>query len=436
MWNDAVVTNKGKELLAQWAGGEALDITRAASGQGTVAVALMMAQTGLVGQKQNMSIIRHQTVESGVRFQLQLTSQGVATPYIINQIGVFAKINTGAETLLALFQDSVGVSVPTYAEMPDYVFTFYATVQMSNDGSLSVTVDHAALVTRQDFTEALDNKVDKEAGKGLSANDYTIAEKNKLAGIAAGAQVNTPVNDLTPTYTESELLAILTSGEKISIAFGKIKKAIYMLISHITSMSNPHDVTKAQVGLGDVDNTSDANKPVSTAAQTALNGKAAAVHSHTVSDISGILGTAKGGVGSGTGLFQDVAFTDVATGEWSPRIDGRQGTPVYWQGNGTYFRIGNICHISGTVVVSSDNGSGTSLVTIRDLPFPIAKSYESVKVFMQGLTKDIGETWAYSQASNNRFYLTSTKVAILYGVDVFPLAENGMIFFSGFYTCT
>jgi len=43
--------------------------------------------------------------------------------------------------------------------------------------------------------------------------------------------------------------------------------------SHIASTSNPHSVTKAQVGLSNVDNTSDLNKPVSTATQTALNGK-------------------------------------------------------------------------------------------------------------------------------------------------------------------
>lgn len=35
-------------------------------------------------------------------------------------------------------------------------------------------------------------------------------------------------------------------------------------------------VTKADIGLGNVDNTSDANKPISTAVQTALNGKATA----------------------------------------------------------------------------------------------------------------------------------------------------------------
>lgn len=38
--------------------------------------------------------------------------------------------------------------------------------------------------------EELANKVDKEVGKGLSSNDYTTAEKNKLAGIAAGADVS------------------------------------------------------------------------------------------------------------------------------------------------------------------------------------------------------------------------------------------------------
>lgn len=45
------------------------------------------------------------------------------------------------------------------------------------------------------------------------------------------------------------------------------------LNTHILNTSNPHSVTKAQVGLSNVDNTSDANKPISTATQTALNGK-------------------------------------------------------------------------------------------------------------------------------------------------------------------
>ena len=44
-------------------------------------------------------------------------------------------------------------------------------------------------------------------------------------------------------------------------------------------------VTKTHVGLGNVDNTSDANKPVSTATQTALNGKANTSHTHNQSEL-------------------------------------------------------------------------------------------------------------------------------------------------------
>jgi hypothetical protein len=47
--------------------------------------------------------------------------------------------------------------------------------------------------------------------------------------------------------------------------------AAYAPISHASNTSNPHSVTKSQVGLGNVDNTSDANKPISTAAQAALD---------------------------------------------------------------------------------------------------------------------------------------------------------------------
>ena len=40
---------------------------------------------------------------------------------------------------------------------------------------------------------------------------------------------------------------------------------------HVSNTNNPHQVTKVQLGLGDVDNTSDISKPISTATQTALD---------------------------------------------------------------------------------------------------------------------------------------------------------------------
>lgn len=58
------------------------------------------------------------------------------------------------------------------------------------------------------------------------------------------------------------------------------------LDAHVIRTDNPHGTTKAQIGLGNVDNTTDLNKPVSTATQTALNGKADTNHTHTAGVIS------------------------------------------------------------------------------------------------------------------------------------------------------
>ena len=71
---------------------------------------------------------------------------------------------------------------------------------------------------------------------------------------------NVATNDQTPTFTESTTLTKLTSGEKLSVAFGKISKAITDLINHIANKNNPHEVTKTQVGLGNVPNVSTNNQ--------------------------------------------------------------------------------------------------------------------------------------------------------------------------------
>lgn len=55
--------------------------------------------------------------------------------------------------------------------------------------------------------------------------------------------------------------------------------------AHINRIDNPHSVTKLQVGLGNVDNTADIDKPVSTAQQSALNDKADKATTYTKTEI-------------------------------------------------------------------------------------------------------------------------------------------------------
>jgi len=69
---------------------------------------------------------------------------------------------------------------------------------------------------------------------------------------------------------ESDINAIESAATTLD---GRVTTAEGSLSSHTSATNNPHSVTKAQVGLGNVDNTSDANKPVSSATQSALDGK-------------------------------------------------------------------------------------------------------------------------------------------------------------------
>lgn len=65
----------------------------------------------------------------------------------------------------------------------------------------STEIDLSNYYTKTETDTLLSGKVDKEVGKGLSTNDYTTAEKTKLAGIEAGAEVN-PTSGIK-TATES-----------------------------------------------------------------------------------------------------------------------------------------------------------------------------------------------------------------------------------------
>jgi len=101
-----------------------------------------------------------------------------------------------------------------------------------------------------------------------SAGDQNPAEVVLTASF--GSDSGEPVNEVQFLV---ETLGVNSPTVKQEMGL-RIKSAIQSdLSSHITNLNNPHVVTKTQVGLSNVDNTSDANKPISSATQTALNAK-------------------------------------------------------------------------------------------------------------------------------------------------------------------
>ncbi len=116
--------------------------------------------------------------------------------------------------------------------------------------------------------KVIDWEVDMEATKQTyitTMNDVEATYPQELTSL--GSQLADVAEQLSATNQ-----SIVDTGNYFSS--DNTNAALQELGAHKASTSNPHGVTKAQVGLGSVDNTSDANKPVSTATQTALNLKA------------------------------------------------------------------------------------------------------------------------------------------------------------------
>ena len=114
------------------------------------------------------------------------------------------------------------------------------------------------------------NPVESVNGKtGIVTLDHTDVGADE-SGSAATAEANANVYTDAQTaaaileskgYTDDELQALATAiGAQLAAKANALD-----LASHVSDTNNPHGVTKAQVGLSNVDNTSDSNKPVSTA---------------------------------------------------------------------------------------------------------------------------------------------------------------------------
>lgn len=150
--------------------------------------------------------------------------------------------------------------------------------------------------------------------------------------------------------------------------------------SHIANKSNPHGVTKAQVGLGNVNNTSDADKPVSTAQATAIaDAKAAGTNAQTnltthIQNMSNPHGVTRDQLGLGT--TAEIIFKKVSapSGLWK-ESDERLKTFI----KPLEHTLDEICSIpTDSFMIRGNHDIGTIAQTIEK-HFPELVSENAVK---------------------------------------------------------
>ena len=118
------------------------------------------------------------------------------------------------------------------------------------------------------------------AATKTTAGVMTAADKTNLDNTVQGLanEITNRTNAINALRTELKTYVddlIADTGSDVTALETKVN-------NHIANKSNPHAVTKTQVGLGNVNNTSDANKPVSTAQAAAIaDAKAAGTAAQT-----------------------------------------------------------------------------------------------------------------------------------------------------------
>lgn len=136
----------------------------------------------------------------------------------------------------------------------------YSGDKKNNDYAYVVTKDATGLSSKQ-------SKYKYVADTDTWTFEYDI--NNTTFTAAQTAAINSGITDTDVAKITSNETAIGELNTKVTNHEDTMTKAS----AHIIDKKNPHDVTKAQIGLGDVDNTSDMEKPISILTQTALDAK-------------------------------------------------------------------------------------------------------------------------------------------------------------------
>ena len=157
--------------------------------------------------------------------------------------------------------------------------------ELADDIAQEVVDRNSAIAAaKTELTTAINKEVsdrkaaDTQVRTDLEAAVELVAEDLRGADTTLQNNITKEVNDRKGEITRVEKLISDEAATRAQVDTTVNAK----VDSHIGNKSNPHGVTKAQVGLGNVNNTSDADKPVSTAQATAIaDAKAAGTNAQT-----------------------------------------------------------------------------------------------------------------------------------------------------------
>lgn len=256
------MTNAGLNILLRALAGDRIVFTRVQIGNGegqSPATAEALSNPLL-----ELPIQTIQVNAANVTLQTKFNNNTVEAGFRHTETGIWVQ-NQDDATVEVLY---------AYGTQPEATADY---ISASGDSILETQMDFMVFVGEAENVSAIVSEslvyasaADLKAHTEDTGNPHNVTAQQ----VGLGNVPNVSTNDQTPTYTVATALSGLASGEKLSVAFGKIGATILSLISHLKDTKNPHKVDAKQIGA------------------------AAASHEHTATDITkGTLGVSRGGTG-------------------------------------------------------------------------------------------------------------------------------------------
>ena len=277
-------TKAGIEYAALTSQGKIIEFTKGKFGDGVRSTENITELTDLIHPLGELPIskksVKNSTIITTTQFSNRVGGSILPTFYL-TEIGLFAKLvnvdgtddKEHPATLIGYAFDVHGDKI-SGTSLSEFIINIPLTV--ANADNVIVDIDSLVYPTLKQFEDEVNTRKteDEELQNSLNVHITDTSNPHGVTAEQIGLDKvpNVATNDQTPTYSQNSSLSNITSGEKLSVSFGKIMKAIADLISHISNQSNPHDVTAEQIGLDKVPNVTTNNQsPTFTEATTRAN---------------------------------------------------------------------------------------------------------------------------------------------------------------------
>lgn len=228
-WNNSLYTNVGTNMMSEVLSGATMTITKAVGGAGTTAAESLAALTDVKEQKQTLKILGIEDAtdssgtDAGKRIKIQITNGDVETGYILHQVGIYAKLADGEETLLIIMQDDRGVEIPSHTENSDFEIELYGIMAISNVANIEVTVDPNAVASVKMVNDTKKALQDEAQRTYLPLTGGTLAGPIIMPGGGSALSIEDNAATHNMVYRGKALGGSVTSEQWAAIKAGTFK---------------------------------------------------------------------------------------------------------------------------------------------------------------------------------------------------------------------